>query len=127
MIIDAHLHVFLSASQDPERTVDHIASAERSAPVEMLEREMASAGVDRAVLAPLGPEDTYISDLLAANPNRFAGIAVAEPGQYDPAQVADRLDLGGFKGLRMFALPGEWDEAPWRGLLQRLEQDGRVL
>lgn len=46
MIIDAHLHVFLSASQDPERTVDHIASAERSAPVEMLEREMASAGVD---------------------------------------------------------------------------------
>jgi predicted TIM-barrel fold metal-dependent hydrolase len=88
---------------------------------------MALAGVEGAVLVPLGPEDTYVSDVLAANPSRFAGIAVAGPGQYDPAQVADRLDRGGFKGLRIFALPGDWDDAPWRGLLERLEQDARVL
>lgn len=127
MIIDSHLHVFLSKREDPEREADHIAPAELRAPVEMLEGEMAAAGVDGAVLVPLGCEDAYVAGILAANPARYVGVAVARPGEHDPGRVAERLDRGGFRGLRMFGLPGDWDGAPWRGVLERLEQDGRVL
>ena len=63
MIVDAHVHVFLSASDDPERTVDVLAPPGREAPLEALERQMADAGVDAAVLVPLGPEDRYVSEV----------------------------------------------------------------
>ncbi len=127
MIIDAHLHVFLSVPEDPERVADPLASAERRAPVEMLEGEMAVAGVDGAVLVPLGGEERYVAEVVASDPTRFAGIAVARPGEHDPGVVAERLDRGGFSGLRMFDLPGSWDDAPWRPVLERMARDGRIL
>jgi L-fuconolactonase len=128
VIIDAHVHVFLTAAQDPERTVDELAPAEREAPVELLEQQQADAGVDGAVLVPLGPEDGYVSRVLAAAPDRYAGIAVAGPADTDPGAVADRLSAGGFRGLRMFGLPGLLDEQPpWLPVLRRLAADGQVL
>lgn len=127
MIVDAHLHVFLSTADDPERMADPIAPAERTAPVDLLEKEMAAAGVGGAVLIPLGAEDSYVAAACAAHPSRYMGIAVARPGEHDPGLVADRLERGRFRGLRMFELPGEWEDASWRGVLARLEQDGRVL
>lgn len=127
MIVDAHVHVFRTKSDDPERTVDHIAPAEREAPVEMLEQVMAQAGVDGAVLVPLGPEDGYVAGVLAADPERFAGIAVARRDQ-DPDRVGMRLTEGGFSGLRMFGLPGDLAaDPPWLPVLRRLAQDAKVL
>lgn len=128
MIVDAHVHVFLSASEDPERTVDELAPGEREAPLELLERQMLDAGVDGAVLVPLGPEDRYVSGVVAADPGRFAGIAVAAPGEDDRGRIAERLDVGGFSGLRMLGLHGDVADRPaWLGILERLAADGRVL
>jgi L-fuconolactonase len=127
MIVDAHVHVFRTKADDPERTVDHIAPAEREAPVELLDHVMAQAGVDGAVLVPLGPEDGYVAGVLAAEPDRFAGIAVAGSDQ-DPGRVSTRLSDGGFSGLRMFGLPGSFAaEPPWLPVLRRLAQDAKVL
>jgi predicted TIM-barrel fold metal-dependent hydrolase len=128
MIVDAHAHVFLSVADDPERTVDALAPPGREAPLEMLERQMADAGVDGAVLVPLGPEDRYVSRCVASDPARFAGIAVAASDDEDPGRVAERLDVGRFSGLRMFGLPGELADCPSRlGILERLAADEHVL
>jgi L-fuconolactonase len=128
VIIDAHAHVFLSATDDPARTVDELAPVEREAPIGLLERHMRDANVEGAVLVPLGPEDGYVSDVAGSDPGRFAGIAVAAPGEDDPGRVAERLDAGGFSGLRMFGLAGDLaDRPPWLGLLERLAADGKVL
>jgi predicted TIM-barrel fold metal-dependent hydrolase len=126
-IVDAHVHVFLPVPDDPDRTVDVLAPPEREAPLDALEREMADAGVDGAVLVPLGPEDRYVSECIASDPTRFAGIAVAAADE-DPGRVAQRLDVGRFSGLRMFGLPGDpTDRPPWLGVLERLAADGHVL
>jgi L-fuconolactonase len=128
VIIDAHAHVFLSAAEDPERTVDELAPVERAAPVDLLERQMRDASVDGAVLVPLGPEDGYVSRVAGSDRGRFANIASEAPGEDDPGRVAERLDTGGFSGLRMFGLPGDFADRPgWLGVLERLADDGRVL
>jgi L-fuconolactonase len=128
LIVDAHVHVFLSAAEDPDRTVDALAPAGREAPLAALERQMVDAGVDGAVLVPLGPEDRYVSDCIASDPARFAGIAVAAADEDDPGRVAERLDVGRFSGLRMFALPDDVTGHPSRlGILERLAADGNVL
>jgi predicted TIM-barrel fold metal-dependent hydrolase len=128
VIIDAHAHVFLSAAEDPERTVDELAPVEREAPVDLLERQMRDASVDGAVLVPLGPEDGYVSRVAGSDRGRFANIASEAPGEDDPGRVAERLDTGGFSGLRMFGLPGDFADRPgWLGVLERLADDGRVL
>ena len=128
MIVDAHVHVFLSASDDPERTVDALAPAGRGAPLEALERQMTEAGVDGAVLIPLGPEDRYVSRCVASDPTRFAGIAVSASEEEDPGRVAERLEIGRFSGLRMFGLPGDLVDRPaWLGVLERLSAAGKVL
>jgi L-fuconolactonase len=128
VIVDAHVHVFLSAADDPERTIDAIAPAEREAPVELLEREQRDAGVDGALLVPLGPEDGYVSRVAGSDRGRFAAIASEAPGEDDPERVAERLDAGGFSGLRKFGLAGDLaDRPPWLLVLERLAADGRVL
>lgn len=127
MIIDAHLHVFLSAAEDHQRTVDALAPAARRAPVELLVKEMTSAGVDAAVLVPLGTEDDYVSSVVAAEPTRYRAIAVADPADTDPGRLEARLEAGGFSGLRMFQLPGSLLDAPWLPMLDRLAAGGRVL
>ena len=127
MTVDAHTHIFLSRSDDPERTVDDLAPADREAPLALLEQHMAAAGVDRAVLVPLGPEDDYVAQVIGAR-QRFAGIAVARANEDDPGMVSDRLARGGFAGLRVFGLPGSLgDPPPWMPVLERLAADGKVL
>lgn len=152
MIVDAHAHVFLSTADDPARPVDELAPPEREAPIELFERHQHQAGVDGAVLVPLGAEDGYVAGILADRPDRYRGIAVAEPALTapagaagstgaasagaqpasaevtDPGRVAERLAVGGFSGLRFFALPGRVDDdPPWWPVLRRLADDGRVL
>lgn len=122
MIVDAHLHVFLPAAEDPQRTVDDIAPAGREARLELLEETMATHGVDAAVLVPLGPEDGYVSEAVAAQPARYAGIGVWD-GTRDPGRVAARLSAAGMRGMRMFGLG---DDPPWE-VLERLGSDGRLL
>lgn len=122
MIVDAHLHVFLPTAQDPERTVDAIAPAERMASVDLLEETMAQHGVDAAVLVPLGPEDGYVSAAVMTQPFRYAGIGVWD-GETDPGRVATRLTQAGMAGVRMFGFDAG---PPWK-VLDRLVADERLL
>lgn len=123
MIVDAHVHIFRSAADDPDRPVDAIAPAEREAHLDLLEETMAAHGVEAAVLIPLGPEDAYVSGAVESSSDRFAGIAVWD-GAVDPGRVAARLERGGFSGLRMFGFDG--GAPPWP-VLECLAVDGHLL
>lgn len=136
MIIDAHVHVFLPLSEDPERTVDALAPAGREARVEWLDQHLDAAGVDGAVLVPLGPERGYVAEVVRARPDRFRGVAVAPPALTDPsagsppdpAQLVDELVAEGFSGLRLFSLAGQLeDRPPWLAVLERLAASRLVL
>lgn len=106
MIVDAHAHIFAAAGV-LVRSVDELAPAERSAPVELLREQMSAAGVDRAVLVPLTDEDAYVGEARLAGPGTFAAIAVAGPAEHglragvDPIEAleARRRDFP-FEGLR---------------------------
>jgi predicted TIM-barrel fold metal-dependent hydrolase len=118
MIVDAHLHVFRTAA-GRRRAVDELAPAGRDAPVEDLLGVMAASGVERAVLVPLGPEDEYVAEALAAHPGRFAAVAVAGPeiqgrrpeSGRPPAEALRERLVQGFSGLRT-----QWLGEPGRPL-----------
>ncbi|MFB4317848.1 amidohydrolase family protein [Actinomadura sp. 21ATH] len=116
MIVDAHLHVFRPAAVR-RRAVDELAPAGRDAPARDLLGLMAAAGVDRAVLVPLGPEDEYVAEARAAHARRFAAVAVAgpeiqgrRPGPGPLEALRARLAQG-FSGLRT-----QWLGEPGRPL-----------
>jgi L-fuconolactonase len=119
MIVDAHVHVFRPARVHPRPVDDALVPADRDAPVEDLIEVMAAVGVDRAVLVPLGPENDYVTEVLAAHPGRFAAVAVADPASQGrvpgvpPVEaLRARLD-GGFAGLRT-----QWLGEPGRRLAE---------
>jgi L-fuconolactonase len=128
MIVDAHAHVFRPAHVVP-RVVDALAPAEREAPVEDLLDVMAEAGVERAVLVPLGTEDAYVAEVLRAHPGRFAAVAVANPLDGVDA-IERRREAFAFHAVRMMwlgdpALP--LLESPLLPVLRRLAADGLLL
>ncbi|GAA4073538.1 amidohydrolase family protein [Actinomadura miaoliensis] len=135
MIVDAHVHVFRPHAVHP-RTVDALAPAERDAPVEDLLAVMAAAGIDGAVLVPLGPEVDYVAEVLAAHPGRFGAVAVADaavqgrtPGADPVAALRERLGRG-FGGLRTQWLgePGRpLAESPMLPVLRELAARGLPL
>lgn len=135
MIVDAHAHVFRHAGVVP-RTVDALAPAERDASVEDLLRVMAAAGVERAVLVPLGPEDAYVAGVLREHPRRFAAIAVADAAVLgrtaaDPvAALERRRERFPFHGLRTQWL-GEpespLERSPFLPVLRAMARSGLVL
>ncbi|MFC5748222.1 amidohydrolase family protein [Actinomadura rugatobispora] len=117
MIVDAHLHVFRPAALR-RRVVDELAPAGRDAPVEDLLGVLAASGVERALLVPLGPEDEYVAEALAAHPGRFAAVAVAgpeiqgrRPGTGSPLEALRERLAQGFSGLRT-----QWLGEPGRPL-----------
>ena len=108
VIVDGHLHVFRPASGEYPRPVDDLAPAGRAAPVEDLMGLMDDAGVDRAVLVPLGSEDRYVAECHAAYPDRFAAIGLADadttgrtPGTDPVRALRERVGGAGLSGLRM--------------------------
>jgi L-fuconolactonase len=135
IVVDAHVHVFRPAAVHP-RTVDELAPADRDAPVADLLAVHAAAGVSRAVLVPLGPEDDYVAGVLAAYPGRFAAVAVADqatqgrvPGTDPVAALRARLARG-FAGLRTQWLgdPGRpLAESPMLPVLRELAARGLPL
>ena len=128
MIVDAHAHVFRPARAVP-RAVDVLAPAEREAPVEDLLDVMAAAGVERAVLVPLGTEDAYVAEVLRARPGRFAAVAVANP--LDGVDALERRrDAFPFHAVRMMCLGDAARplvESPLLPVLRHLEANGLLL
>jgi predicted TIM-barrel fold metal-dependent hydrolase len=102
MRVDGHLHVFLSQRDDPEREVSELAPAGREASVELLLETMTAHGIDRAVLVPLGPERAYVARCLAASPDRFVGVCVADESlNADPVRELRERAAAGFLAVRM--------------------------
>ncbi|HSK84164.1 MAG TPA: amidohydrolase family protein [Rubrobacter sp.] len=133
--IDAHAHVFRPAAISP-RGVDHLAPADRDAPVEDLLEHMAGGGVDAAVLVPLDAHDDYVATVLAEFPKTFAAIAVATPAELQAGgtrgveSLRARRDHFGFHGLRTQWL-GEprqpMTDSPALPILRYLAEQGLLL
>ena len=93
-------------------------------PVEDVDRVMNRFGVPRAVLAQhLGEFDnTYIEEIVAARPDRFAGAFVIDTESDDASHaLAHWAGRGVFRGIRILARsldtnPGVWDDAVRLGL-----------
>ena len=63
-IIDAHLHLFKANSKDYPRPVyPKLADENREVLAKQLLITMEKAGVDKAIVVPLGPEEHYVSEL----------------------------------------------------------------
>jgi predicted TIM-barrel fold metal-dependent hydrolase len=131
VVVDGHVHVFLPQRSDPERSVDELAPAERTAPVELLLETMDAHGVDRAVLVPLGPERGYVGRCLRSFPGRFVGVCVADESLIaDPEREVRALAAAGFLGVRFRRLgePGRpLRESPAWPALEAMAAEGAVL
>ncbi|NHA68247.1 amidohydrolase family protein [Phycicoccus flavus] len=135
MRIDAHVHLFDRTEHSP-RAVDDLAPADREATMDSLRERLASAGLDGAVLVPLGTEDDTVRTALASLPTSFAAVAVASPADQgraggDPvAGLRARRDGFPFRALRTMWLgdPGRpLSESPMLPVLTWLAAEGLVL
>lgn len=119
LVVDTHTHVI---SDDHERYPLQVADYpgvewvyEAPVTAEELLAEMASAGVDRAVLVQAqggyGTDNSYALDARAAYPGSFSAVVIVD----EPADL-DRLAAAGAGGVRFFAISGGGplhDEATW--------------
>ena len=89
-IIDSHLHLFRAVSDQYPRTVyPGLADSDLDVPAEMLLSKMEDAGVDKAIVVPLGPQDDYLSEIIRRYPGRFAGVGVYDEDAPDQAKDLD--------------------------------------
>ena len=102
-VVDAHLHLFKAVSEDYPRTVyPGMADAEMEVPAEELLEVMGAAGVDKAIVVPLGPQDEYLRDLQINFPGRFVGVGNHDPESKQIAEDLDRrIDLSDIQGIRV--------------------------
>ena len=103
MIVDSHLHVW---SADFERyPVAEGREPREAAPVELLNEEMAAAGVDQAVIVQaIGymHDNRYVAECLRRFPGRFAGTGLIDHKAPDAPDVLEKLVReDGFAGLRI--------------------------
>lgn len=131
MIIDSHLHVW---SGDFERFPFAAGRRETEpAPVELLNEEMAAAGVDRAVIVqPIHYlyDNRYVADCLRRFPGRFAAIGLLDHKAPDAPDRLERLVCeDGFSGLRIHLTsrveaPAAWAAPDQDPLWQRAQALG---
>ena len=63
---------------------------------------MEKAGVDKAIVVPLGPEDHYLSELQEAYPGKFAAVGIYDADAPDPAENLDRrIEESSIQGIRV--------------------------
>ena len=102
-VIDSHLHLFKAVSDQYPRTVyPGLADPELEVTAEMLLEKMESAGVDKAVVVPLGPQDEYLAEIIKRYPGQFAGIGVYDQNASDQARNLDqRMKNANIQGIRI--------------------------
>ena len=130
MIIDTHLHVW---SDDFDTYPFAAGNSEREpAPVELLNKTMAAAGVDRAVIVqPIHYlyDNSYVAACLRRFPGKFAAIGLVDRKAPDAADQLERLvKEEGFGGLRIHLArpenPAEWAAADQDPIWQRAAELG---
>ncbi|SVB99052.1 uncharacterized protein METZ01_LOCUS251906, partial [marine metagenome] len=112
-MIDAHVHVFASVSNEFPRQVSGNTPGEREATAEQLLETMAACGVEKAVLVQIGGEEleqhAYLRHCLKSYPDRFRGIGLVADLEH-PEEQMDRLASdGGIIGFRLSSIGGERD------------------
>lgn len=119
MIIDSHTHVWtLDSQRYPWQPIGGYVP-ETPAPYTLLQAEMLSAGVDRAVLVqptPYGWDNQYLLDALEAAPDQFKAVCLVDPfSPSGPAQLERLVRDRGVSGVRInwhLEPPPKWQAAP---------------
>ena len=102
-VIDSHLHLFKACSKDYPRPVyPGLAEEDREVLAQELINVMQKAGVDKAIVVPLGPEDHYISELCKEFPGKFATVGIYNEDAPDQADNLDqRIEESNIQGIRV--------------------------
>ena len=102
-VIDSHLHLFKACSVDYPRPIHPgLADEDREVLAPELINEMEKAGVDKAIVVPLGPDDHYISELCREFPGKFATVGIFDENAPDQAENLDqRIEVSGIQGIRV--------------------------
>ena len=110
-VIDSHLHLFKANSKDYPRPVHPgLADEDREVLAKELIFKMEKAGVDKAIVVPLGPEDHYLSELQEAYPGKFAAVGIYDANTPDPAENLDRrIEESSIQGIRVGFVDQEAD------------------
>ena len=134
MIVDSHLHVW---SADLERyPVAEGREPREAAPVELLNENMAAAGVDQAVIVQaIGymHDNRYVADCLRRFPGRFAGTGLIDQKAPDAVDVLEKLVReDGFSGLRIHLAsrvdhPSLWATPDQDPLWKKAEELGATI
>ena len=78
-VVDAHLHLFESVSEQYPRDVfPGLTPPERRASMEEYFGYMERAGVDKAVIVAVSHHDEYVRDVVATRPDLFAIVGVQD-------------------------------------------------
>ena len=63
---------------------------------------MEKAGVDKAIVVPLGPEDHYVSELQEEYPGKFAVVGIYDSNSVNPVENLDRrIKNSNIQGIRV--------------------------
>ena len=102
-VIDSHLHLFKANSKDYPRPVHPgLADEDREVLARELITKMEKAGVDKAIVVPLGPEDHYLSELQEEYPGKFATVGIYDADAPDQAENLDRrIEESSIQGIRV--------------------------
>ena len=102
-VIDSHLHLFKACSKDYPRPVHpELAEEDREVLAQELINVMQKAGVDKAIVVPLGPQDNYISELCREFPGKFATVGIYNEDAPDQADNLDqRIEESYIQGIRI--------------------------
>jgi predicted TIM-barrel fold metal-dependent hydrolase len=114
---DAHAHVASPDAKRFPRSGVFPRAPQFGAPVELLLADMDAAGVGRALLIQpslYGFDHAYLMDSLRAHPQRFVGLALANPA--DPAFVGELAEMARVAPLAGVRLAPLIDPSlPWFG------------
>lgn len=132
-VVDAHLHLFESVSEQfPRDVFPGLTPPERRAPMDEYFGYMDRAGVDKAVIVAVSHHDEYVRDVVATRPDRFAIVGVQDVSA--PDQLADyrqRREATPFQGFRLFNLDDDAsqpaDQIAMFPVLQEMAADGVKL
>ena len=100
-VIDSHLHVFRRYSEGYPRPIHPgLAEADREVLAEDLIKEMDKAGVDKAILVPLGPEDHYVAEVQRET-GKFAAVGIFDATANEQEENLDSYYESRIQGIRV--------------------------
>ena len=132
-VVDAHLHLFESISEQYPRDVfPGLTPPERRAPMDEYFGHMERAGVDKAAIVGISHHDEYLREVVATRPDSFAIVGVQDVSAGDQlANYRERRQATPFQGFRLFNLDPDptqpADQIEMFPVLEQMAADGVKL